>query len=93
MIAVEEPADHVVGLARAAMPGAEAQALEAGVAVHRCLVSANAGGRSGASWRMPARYEAPLAMRPELLNPLFAEVDGAEGRRAEACQAARASSG
>src|SRR4051812_40398016 len=34
-LSVEEAADQQVRLARAAMPGAEAKALEAGVAVHR----------------------------------------------------------
>src|SRR5512139_3370928 len=38
-VAIEKAPDHQVGLARAAMPGAEVQAFEAGFAVHRIVRS------------------------------------------------------
>jgi len=76
VVMVIEAADHHVGLARAAVPGTEAQALEAILAVHAGLQGEKAGGR----WkRVPARVRAQIDMRPDILNPLFAEVTALKG--------------
>jgi hypothetical protein len=84
MEAVEEAADHIVGLTRAAMPGAEMEALEAilmrlgvghggglGRAGRQINSDLERWNKAGTRWKIHIRvYEG--GMRPEELNPLFA---------------------
>src|SRR3982750_4463422 len=73
-MSVEESTDQHVGLARAAMVRAPMQALQFGFGRH---VGACSHLRS--SLRGAARHGNPLLMRPEILNPLFAEGEVLKG--------------
>ena len=74
---VEEAADHQVGLARAAVPGAEAQALEAGLV---SIEAPTAGMADGAVRNSVGDgLWTQIVMRPDILNPLFAEATSLKG--------------
>ena len=81
-VTVEKPADHQIGFLGATVPGAEAQAFQANVAVHRggCFLANRqlAGGAFRRS-RLGLVSLSQIAMRPDILNPLFAEVTALKG--------------
>ncbi len=93
-ISVEEAADHQVGFPCAAVPGAEAEALEAGVAVHDLHAGSAALGNPGGCFAIYVRRDTAgmkqaLSLPPPRLTnrpcgptfsiPLFAEVEVLKG--------------
>ena len=77
---IEKAADHHVGLARAAVPGAELQALQTVRAVHDLPLGWNRHQPQSVVARCGfGEYKPQIAMRPEILNPLFAELTDLKG--------------
>ncbi len=77
VVAIEKAANHVVGFARAAMPGAK---FRAGQSFRRDLVGGNAHAAPPRTLAKGAQAGIEYGeMRPEILNPLFVETDALEG--------------